>query len=132
MKKVLLSLAAVTAIAAAAPAVAQPYGVAYGYNNHRNDRVSVNERETALARRIDTAFRRGELSPYEASRLMGQLRQIEAIEHRYRRTGRGLTANERIELNARLDRLQAQVRVEIRDDDRRYGYGYGAGYVNRW
>ena len=121
MKKVLLSLAAVTAIAAASPAAAD--------NDHRRDRdrgdrrVSINERQHDLAQRIDRAFRRGELTRTEAGRLVTQLRRVEALEHQYRRGG--LAAWERHELDRRLDAVQSQLRIERRDNDRQYGYGYG-------
>jgi hypothetical protein len=123
MKKVLLSLAAVSAIAVAVPAAAQPYGNAYGYNNQRHDRVSINERQAVLANKINNGVRRGEIRPAEANRLMGELRGIEAIEHRYRING--LNRWERDELDQRLDQLQGRVRVALSDNNRRYGYGYG-------
>ena len=51
MKKVLLSLAAVTAIAAAAPAAAQPYGNAWGYHAHNQQAISrqIDQRQALLS-----------------------------------------------------------------------------------
>jgi hypothetical protein len=123
MKKVLLSLAAVSAIAVAAPAVAQPYGNAYGYNNHRDTRVAINQRQNTLAHKIDNAARRGDLQRGEAYSLMGELRQIEAIEQRYR--AGGLNRWERDEIEKRLSQLQSRLTYALRNDNRRYGYGYG-------
>ena len=124
MKKVLLSLAAVTAIAAATPAAAdhERYGRA-------SQATSINARQAELMVRIDTAYRRHQISPYEANRLVAELRQIEAVERRYRRTGHRITPHERQALIARLNRVQAQLRVDRRDNDWRYEYGYGYG---RW
>jgi hypothetical protein len=118
MKKVLLTLAAVSAVAVAAPAAAQ------SYNPYRPvDARAIDQREANLAQRINDAFRRGKLSRTEANRLVVELRRIEAIEHRYR--AGGINRWERDQLMARLDRLQALLKQERRDDDRRYGYGYG-------
>ncbi|HYG27918.1 MAG TPA: hypothetical protein VD906_13545 [Caulobacteraceae bacterium] len=113
MKKVLLSLAAVTAIAAAAsPAAAA-----------RNDGANINQRQQNLAQRIDRGFHRGDLTRAEANRLVAQLRQVEAIERHYRRGG--LLAWERRDLDRRLDAVQTRMRFERRDRDRQYGAGYG-------
>ena len=130
MKKVLLSLAAVAAVAVAVPAAAQPYGNAYGYyknqKNHRPAAASINQREANLARKIDAAYRRGQLSRVEASRLMAELRYIERTEQAYRRNG--MTWRERDALNLRITRLQQRLQ-HVRDDGYvQYGYGYGA----RW
>ena len=130
MKKVLLSLAATAAVAVAVPAAAQPYGNAYGYytnqKNHRPAAVSINKREANLARKIDVAYQRGQLSRTEASRLMTELRSIERIEQVYRRNG--VSPRERAALNLRITRLQQRLR-HVRDDGyAQYGYGYGA----RW
>jgi Skp family chaperone for outer membrane proteins len=118
MKKVLLSLAAVSAIAVAVPAAAQP---AYRYANV--DARAINAHQADLAQRIDRAFRNHRISRAEANRLMAELRKIEALEHRYR--AGGLNRWERDQLEARLDRLQAQLRQERRDDNRHNGSGYG-------
>lgn len=111
MKKVLLSLAAVTAIAAAAsPAAAAPGN-------------GIDQRQHNLAQRIDRDFHRGHLTRVEANRLVAQLRQVEAMERHYRRGG--LSRWERQDINRRLDAVQARLRIERRDNDRQYGYGYG-------
>ena len=130
MKKVLLSLAAVAAVAVAVPATAQPYGAAYGYyknqNNHRPAAASINQREATIARKIDAAYRRGQLSRAEATRLMAELRSSERIEQAYRRNG--VNWRERDALNLRITRLQQRLQ-HVRDDGYvQYGYGYGA----RW
>ena len=116
MKKVLLTLAAVSAVATtAAPAAAQSYNAAY----RPVDARAIDQREADLVQRINNAFRRGALTRNEANRLMAELRKVEALEHRYR--AGGINRWERDQLMARLDRVQNQIRQERRDDDRRYG-----------
>ena len=124
MKKVLLSLAAVSAIAAAAT----PAAAAHNDRNVVSAHRLINQREAQLAQRIDRAIHRGQISRFEARALVNELRRIEVLEHRYGRNG--LSRAEFADLNIRLDRLQAMLRHERRDDDRRYGYGYG--YGTRW
>lgn len=112
MKKVLLSLAAVTALAAAAaPASAQTYG--YDSNPARE--------AERLERRIERAEMNGRLTRREADRLHGQLREIERVSWRYRQDGR-LTQWERNDLDRRYSALEGRLRFERNDRD--YGYGY--------
>jgi hypothetical protein len=125
MKKILLSIAAVSAIAAAVPAVAsaQDYGYdrgpdrgydrGYGYGG---DRVA------RLDDRIDRGIRSGGLTRNEAWRLKGDLRETARLEARYRRDG--LNRWEREDLDRRFDRISAQIRYERHDRD----YGYGRDY----
>lgn len=108
MKKILIPIVTVSALAAAAlPAVAsaQP----------------INQRQDQLERRIDIGLRNGSLTRSEAYRLRAELRETERLEHRYRRNG--LSGWERADLDRRFDRISAQVRYERHDRD--YGYGYG-------
>lgn len=108
MKKILIPIVAVSALAAATlPAVAsaQP----------------VNQRQDQLERRIDMGLRNGSLTRQEAYRLRAELRDTERLEHRYRRGG--LSGWERADLDRRFDRISAQIRYERHDRD--YGYGYG-------
>jgi len=131
MKKVLLSLAAVTAIAAAAaPAAAQPYGVAYGWHqrhDYNSDLTvqSLNARQAKIAAKIDMAVRDGQLRPNEANRLMVELRRIDVQEYRFR-DGR-YSQREREVILQRLNAVNSQLE-RMRYNDRRYSYGYG----NRW
>ncbi len=118
MKKILISVLAVSALtAAAAPAMAAPW-------------QNINQRQAQLDRRIDQGVRSGQLTRNEAYRLRTEFRQIAQLENRYRRTG-GLQGWERADLDRRFDVLSRKIRIERRDrDDRRPGYGggYGAGY----
>jgi hypothetical protein len=108
MKKILISIAAVSALAAATvPAVASAQ--------------SINQRQDQLERRIDMGLRNGSLSRGEAYRLRAELRDAARLESRYRRGG--LSGWERADLDRRFDRISAQIRYERHDRD--YGYGYG-------
>jgi len=110
MKKILISIAAVSALSAAAvPAIASAQ--------------SINDRQAMLDRRIDMGVRNGSLTRAEASRLRGELRQTARLENQYRRGG--LSGWERADLDRRFDRISAQIRYERHDRD--YGYGYGHG-----
>jgi hypothetical protein len=120
MKKILLSIAAVSAVAAATvPAVAsaQAYGPGYGrggYQDVGGDRVA------RLDQRIDVGIRSGGLTRSEAWRLKGDLRETARLESRYRRGG--LSGWERADLDRRYDRISAQIRYERHDRD--YGRRY--------
>ena len=142
MKRIIASVLAVSAIAAAAPAFAQPYrdydrdGVPNrydsndGYNDYRGGYrgygqwQGISGRINAIERRIDVGIRNGQITRNEAWRLRGELRNISYLESRYRRTY-GLSAWERRDLDQRLDRLAYRVRMERRDMDR---YGFGRRY----
>lgn len=119
MKKTLISIAAVSTLAAAAlPAIAsaQPYGGGAWQN--------INQRQANLDRRIDQGVRGGGLTPREAQSLRYEFRQLVQLENRYRRGG--LNNWERADLNRRFDTLSARIRFERHDrQDRRYGQGYG-------
>ena len=108
MKKILIPIVAVSALAAATvPAVASAQ--------------SINQRQDQLERRIDIGLRNGSLNRQEAYRLRAELRETERLEHRYRRDG--LSGRERADLDRRFDRISAQIRYERHDRD--YGAGYG-------
>lgn len=120
MKKIVLALTAASALAAAAPALAQPYG-GYDRQDYRGW-TSINQRQDQLDRRIDVGLRNGQLTRYEAGRLRDEFYDIARLERRYR--SNGLSGWERADLDRRFDALSAKIRWERRDNDR-YGYGYG-------
>jgi Ni/Co efflux regulator RcnB len=109
MKRMILSLAAVSAVLSAAPlaASAAPW-------------QSVNERQANLERRIDQGVRSGELTRPEAARVRGEFRQIARLEVQYRRSGGRLTGYERADLDRRFDRLSQQVYAQKHDPQARY------------
>ena len=118
MKKVLLSLAAVAALAGSvAPAAAQSWG--HGPNEFRS------ERPERLEWRIRQGERSGELSRREAYRLRSELRQTERLAARYSADGH-VNHWERTQVDQRLTRIAMQLRHDRRDRE------YGAGYGRHW
>ncbi|MBO9707545.1 MAG: hypothetical protein J7521_04980 [Caulobacter sp.] len=102
MKRTLLTLAAMAAVAAPLAANAQPW-------------QSINQRQANLERRIDQGVRNGSLTRHEAMRLRGEFRDLNRLEASYRRSGGGLSMRERADLDARFDRLSRQIRYEKHD-----------------
>jgi hypothetical protein len=128
MKKILLSIAAVSAIAAAVPAMAsaQAYGPDRGPDRYDRDYghdrgYGQGDRVARLDQRIDMGIRSGSLTRNEAWRLKGDLRETARLQVRYSRGG--LNGWERADLDRRFDRISAQIRVERHDRDRDYDYG---------
>jgi Ni/Co efflux regulator RcnB len=86
MKKILLSIAAVSAIAAAVPAVAS----AQSYDRGHEPQLPAGRWRRPCRpprRRIDMGVRNGGLTRNEAWRLKGDLRETARLESRYRRGG---------------------------------------------
>ncbi|CAN5584174.1 hypothetical protein BH10PSE5_BH10PSE5_24310 [soil metagenome] len=138
MKKILISIAAASALAAAAlPAAAQPYG-GYDRGDRHDDRGDRYDdrggpdrggphgivRGDDLQVRINRAERNHQISRREAFRLREQLRVAESLSWRYRADG-VVTRWERADLDRRFDSIRMQLRYERNDRD--YGSGYG-GY----
>ncbi|HET9160658.1 MAG TPA: hypothetical protein VFN88_08600 [Caulobacteraceae bacterium] len=112
MKRTLLTLTAVAALAGAIPAIADaaPW-------------QSVNQREARLQARINDGIRDGSLTRREAMRMRTDLRNLERLEARYRHSRPGLTNTERRDLDRRFDALSAKVftnKHDFQDRDRRY------------
>lgn len=105
MKKFLAMTVAASALAVAAPAAAQSW-------------QSINERQANLDQRIEMGVRNGSLTRSEAMRLRGEFNDLARLESRYR-SSHGLSAAERRDLDARFDRLSAQIRYERNDRDDR-------------
>jgi hypothetical protein len=113
MKTHILTLAAALTLTAGA-AAAQPYG-------QWNRSASVDQRQAMLDRRIEHGVANGQLTRREAWQARREFRDIQRIEYRYRRDGR-LSRWETADLSRRLNMLAQQVRLDRRDDQRRYGY----------
>jgi hypothetical protein len=112
MKRLLLSVAAASAVLVSLPvaASAAPW-------------QSINQRQANLEHRIDQGVRKGDLTRPEAARLRAESRHIARLEARYRRTDGGLSAWERTDLDRRFDRLSHQVFAERHDrQDRVHQY----------
>jgi len=90
---------------------------AYGTNASYETRASTWDIDNRIARigdRIDRARASGDLSYNEASRAQRTLRDIRRDENNRMRRGR-LSDRDTAILQARLDRLQADVRMDRRD-----------------
>ena len=91
-----------------------------GWNNH-GARMTIDQRQANLDRRIDRGVRTGKITRAEAYRLRADFATLARLESRYR--AGGLSNWERADLDRRFDTLSARIRVEANDYDR-YGYGY--------
>lgn len=123
MKKIILTLAAVSALTATASAASAQPGRDFGPPAFAAPGAGIDARQAMMAQRIDRSLRNGAISRREASHLKSELREIDRLEAAFRRSRPGLTQIEAAQLNNRLDRLAAQVRVDRHD--REFGYGYG-------
>ena len=108
MKRILISLAAASTLAAAAlPAAATPAW------------VPINARQGMIEQRIDMGVRSGQLTRREAFAARQQFRRIAFLEGQYRRSGGGLDLRERRDLEFRLDQLSRQIHYDRHDWQRR-------------
>lgn len=134
MNKILLSMAAVGALAVAAPAAAQ-YG--YGSNVNAGGAVSMSNRIAQLDARLQAGIRAGEINRAEARSLRMQMRQLQRLERQY--SYNGLTQAERQDLQMRMRTLRRDIRVADNgryDRDNRYGnwndpYWNDGGYTGQ-
>jgi hypothetical protein len=110
MKKIALMIAGLGIAATALPTAAS----AAPWQN-------VNQRQAAIEHRIDQGVRNGRLNQREAVRLRSEYRQIAQLENRYRRSGGGLSASERRDLDQRLDRLSAKTQYQKHDRQGNHG-----------
>ena len=144
MRKTLFALAAAGVLASGAATAAtngHDFGtvfvpVQYGNNNQYHygnnydrwhddrwdDRAqNINEREARIRARIQRGQSDGRLTDREARHLYRQLNAIEAKERTFMADGR-LNYREDAELKRNLDVLADNVRVQMRDDERRFSY----------
>jgi hypothetical protein len=113
MKTFLLTLAAVGALTAAAPAAAQDWR---GRGDSRD----------GLQWRIERAEQRGALDRRESWRLRAQLREADRMEWRYGRDG-FISRWEREDLHQRYAQISDQLRDAVGD-----GHGYGGRYDDHY
>ena len=115
MKKILLTMTALTALAAAAPAAAQS-----GYQPNLNARgaVSIDQRIDRLEARLEAGIRSGAISQTDAARLRVQISQLEDLERAYSRNG--ITQQEHAALQQRLRSVRQQIRTADRGAFDRY------------
>ncbi|HEX2764719.1 MAG TPA: hypothetical protein VHM92_12865 [Allosphingosinicella sp.] len=119
MKKIIIALAATTAFAGAAPALAQ-----YGSGNYPS-------RTYQLQEQLQEGVRSGAITRAEAMPLRQQLRQLGQLERQY--SYGGITGRERSDLQMRINRLRQQIRFAARNGDSRYDRDdrYGDRYGDR-
>ncbi|MEA3016324.1 MAG: hypothetical protein QOI38_1046 [Sphingomonadales bacterium] len=113
MNRILLTMAAVSAVAIGAPAMAQYPGGSTG--------IQAGAGTDQLSARIDAGIRQGTISRQEAASLRTQLRTLTRLERQY--SIGGFSVQERTDLQQRTRTLRQQIRVADgggygRDDDR--------------
>ena len=147
MKKTIVSMTALSALALASPAAAQ-----YGYQNQQtqyqnqyqdygNANGNLSVRLQQLRTRLQAGVQSGAISGQEARPLRQQLRQLNDLERQY--SVNGISGRERADLQQRIQNLRQQIRYAEgrgygqgqydRDDDysQSGGYGQGRGYDDR-
>ncbi len=115
MNRIFIALAATTAFAGAAPAAAQ-----YGGGTFQ---LRIDQLQTQL----QTGVRSGGITRSEAMPLRQQLRQLADLERRY--ASGGFSANERSDLQNRIQSLRQSIRMAARTGVDRYGRD---GRDGRW
>jgi hypothetical protein len=118
MKKLLFSMAAVGALAAAAPAAAQS---GY-YGTNANAGFGISNQIAQLDARLQAGVRDGLIDRTEARELRMDLRELRRLERQY--SYNGLTQAERQDLRQRLRSLREDIRLADNgryDRDNRYG-----------
>jgi hypothetical protein len=106
MKKIIIALAATTALAAAMPAAAQSGGA--------NLQLRVDQLQTQL----QAGVRSGAITRAEAMPLRQQLRALNDLERQY--ASGGFSYQERADLDNRIVRLRQDIRMAAQAGDRRY------------
>lgn len=93
------------------------------YDRRDDDRrwTNLDRRQAQFNERLTRAVSDGRVSRRESASLQAEFRTIARIERQYRRSAPGITANERSDLNARFDRMEANYRASVN------GGRYGAG-----
>jgi hypothetical protein len=114
MKKILFAMASLSALAFAAPAMAQysnqgPYPAPRAYPGQRYADDNIEARIERLRVRLDAGVRQGTITPREAWPLRLQLRDLTRIERQYRRDG--LDRRETADLQLRLRSLGERIRL---------------------
>jgi hypothetical protein len=113
MKKLMITMAGIGALAVGAPAAAQGWsGNAGGYGG-------IDAQVEQLQVRLQAGVQRGRISRPEAMQLHQQLRSLSQLERRYSRDG--LTRGERQDLQRRIQDLRQRIQIAERGRD---GRGY--------
>jgi hypothetical protein len=129
MNKLLVSIAAVGAIAVAAPAAAQSgygnngYQNGYGSNANAGGTVGISQRIAQLEARLQAGIQSGDIDRTEGRDLRMDLRELRRLERQY--SYNGLTQSERQDLQQRLRALRQEIRTADSgryDRDSRYSW----------
>jgi len=142
MNKLFLSMAAMGAIAVAAPAAAQSgygnngYQNGYGPNANAGGGMGISNRIAQLDARLQAGIQNGDIDRAEARSFRMQIRQLQRLEQQY--SYNGLTQAERQDLQQRLRSLRQDIQVADNgryDRDSRYSwddrYDNNSGYSGR-
>ena len=82
-------------------------GVAFGYGYGQDARGDFRVQLDRLGDRVRRDIDRGELNAWQGRRLMAQIGDLRQLERRYRYSGGSLDGRERLDLQARLNRVRA-------------------------
>jgi hypothetical protein len=128
MNKILLSMAAVGAIAVAAPAASQGWS-----NANAGGGMGISNQIARLDARLSAGIQSGDITRTEARALRMQVRQLQRLEQQYGYNG--LTQSEREDLRERLRDLREDIRMADNgryDRDTRYSWDdrYDNNYDN--
>jgi hypothetical protein len=122
MNKIIIALAATTAFAGAAPALAQYGGQGYGEQGYGQ------QGSAQLQLQLQAGIRSGAISRAEAMPLRDQLMQLTRLERLYARDG--ISGRERADLQYRINDVRQGIRLAERSGEGRYGRDddrYGRG-----
>ncbi len=108
MRRILISMVAVSTLAIAAPAVAQ-YGYQTNVNAEANFNARFDQRLDALQDRLDAGIRSRAITRVEANSLRAQLRSLNRLHGSY--AVNGLTRQERMDLQQRLRAVRQEMRL---------------------
>ena len=132
MKKIILSMAAISALAVAAPAVAQYPSNGYqnnnnGYQDGAYGNGNIAARVEQLRMRLQAGVQSGAISRQEARPLRLQLQQLSQLERQY--SANGISSRERADLQQRMRTVRQQIRIADGGNQARWdGYDREDGY----
>jgi hypothetical protein len=116
MKKLMITMAAIGALAVGTPAAAQ------GWNGNAGYGGGIDAQVEQLQMRLQAGVQRGRISRPEAMQLRQQLRSLSQLERRYSRDG--LSRGERQDLQRRIQDLRQRLQIAERGGYGRDGRGY--------
>jgi hypothetical protein len=138
MKKIILSMAAISALAIAAPAAAQYSNNGYqnssnSYQNNANANGNITDRIAQLRMRLQTGVQSGTITRQEAVPIRQQLQLLNRLERQY--SVNGIDGRERNDLQQRIRSVRQQLRAADGGNQARWdryddedGYGRNGQY----